>query len=452
MKSNYGGGPPARRAIVRPIVDFHKTDPYLRSCRHVLDRPRPDQGTVTGGGPAPVGFVRRPAECVGLMMIAEQSRILRIHVPGWVLDDRSGAVPVIGEIVEELLTFVDSCRHPSPDDTPIRAVARPRYGHGPGDHPDWGMQWPFELTGDGWSAGWWSDRPRSGPVELTGRLVVDIGTGGDGPVAVRGRVCRIRGLTGNGYTATGIVVDLDLDDVPAPGDPGFVPGSVSIGGTDVWVVDRSKPILLHVDTSIEPYAVTDYLMPLPIESPSLGPVRQVIADDWGCWITSYHDVHRCDRSADGTLAVKRVSVTGGGGVLVDGRLIVSTATTPMLMGDPRHGLVRKDPERHPVQAFDRDGTVTFIDDPEEQARLKPNYRNTNRPRITDTRNPAEGHLTIVLPSGTDLTLDVRERVRGTVRWIQTDPFSDPANVALVPMLSVDSLRPARGVPGRPAQG
>ncbi|MBV6762758.1 hypothetical protein [Rhodococcus opacus] len=274
----------------------------------------------------------------GVTMIAETAyRALAVFVPGWVLDDRSLAPPACGDVVEVVLTFHPTGPTPSPCGQTVRATVRPVFGHTPYSDPEGGLRWPLEAIGDGWSAEWLSDRPRAGRVELTGRLVVDIfWTGSDNPVLVRGRVRRVQLVeqrienTGSGLRAvegterltevestpyrfwsnwetpstedhfqgTGVLVDLDLDDVPAP-KVEFVAGAVSVDGPDLWVMDRSNPVLLHVDSGSAPPRIVEYLLPLTIEPPKDQWTRKVHADRDGCWITSRHEVFRCDRTGTG---------------------------------------------------------------------------------------------------------------------------------------------------------
>ncbi|ORI15812.1 DUF6578 domain-containing protein [Rhodococcus sp. 1168] len=199
------------------------------------------------------------------------------------------------------------------------------------------------MLGDGWSAEWLSDQPLAGRVDLTGMLTFNISSS-ENPARVRGRVRRVQLVeqriepTDSGWRvvdgterltevesaphhfwsnrhtapaeehvqATGVLVDLDVDDVPAA-TVEFVAGAVSVDGLDVWVMDRSNPILLHVDTGSTPPRVVEYLVPLTIEPPIDQWTRKVRADRDGCWITSRYEVFRCDRAGDRTLGVSPVN-------------------------------------------------------------------------------------------------------------------------------------------------
>lgn len=426
---------------------------------------------VLGGGPVPAGFVRRFVECVGLMMTADsKNRILRVHISGWVLDDRALPPPAVSDVIEVLLSFVASADSPSSHDESIRAIVRPLFGHRPGVHPEMGMRWPVELTGDGWSAGWQSHSPFAGSATLHGRFVADVGAGGSSDaVAVRGRVRRVQlmehrqgverlidvqctprrfwsddsEVTDDGFVGSGVLVELDLDDVPARSDPGFAPGSVATDGFDVWVMDRSNPVLVHIDMSAKPHRTAEYLLPMTIEPPTSGIARMVHADESACWITSSEDVFRCERSGDGRLTVERVAIPGGGGRIVDGRLVVTRTNRPTLVGDRRHGLIRKEADPNPVRIIDRNGTVTSVAAADQQAWLKDRSHTRNRPRVDNWRKAAaDGVVVVVVPDGEDLRLDINDRAREKVEWIQHDAFEDPANAGLVPMISIDMIRQA----------
>ncbi|MBC2644184.1 MULTISPECIES: hypothetical protein [unclassified Rhodococcus (in: high G+C Gram-positive bacteria)] len=349
------------------------------------------------------------------------------------------------------------------------------FGHIPYSHPEGGLRWPLEAIGDGWSAEWLSDGPLTGRVELTGRFVVDIAwTGSDNPVRVRGRVRRVQLVeqriehTGNGLRAldgterltevestphrywsnwetlstedhfqgTGVLIDLDVDNVPVT-EAEFVAGAVSIDGPDVWVMDRSNPVLLHIDTGSTPPRIVEYLLPLTIEPPTDQWTRKVHADRGGCWITSRHEVFRCDRAGDGTLTIERVCAEGGSSVVVDGRLFLVGTTYPMLRRDRRYGVVRVDPDAHPVRMLDDERRLVPVDDPATVARVTAQPRRADKARgADDTEWVAVVELTATSPDGTRRRVDLDARTRGTVQWIQPDPFADPANADIVARISV----------------
>ncbi|MFM1725347.1 DUF6578 domain-containing protein [Rhodococcus sp. PAM 2766] len=293
------------------------------------------------------------------MTTASARRTLAVFVPGWILDDRSLAPPAVGDLVETPLTFGESETPPQSYAQTFRTIARPAYGRMPGGDPENGPRWLHELSGDGWAANWWANRPTTGRIEVHGTLFADLTMGTDSPPPVRGRVRRVQVVsrrfdrspsgarrvagterltevdttphifwssqeprTDDAYARTGVLLDLDLDDVPTTDSP-FVAGAVSVDGTDVWVMDRADPVLLHVATAATPPRVVEYLLPLTAEQPRDIRTRAVHADRDGCWITSGHDVFRCDREDDGSLSVERVCTEGGQSIVDEGR---STST------------------------------------------------------------------------------------------------------------------------------
>ncbi|AOW94043.1 hypothetical protein BFN03_18950 [Rhodococcus sp. WMMA185] len=404
-------------------------------------------------------------------MIAETaSRTLRVLIPGSVLDDRSLAPPSRGDVVEVAVHFIPTGSEASSIEQSMQATARPIFGRMPGVHTDGSLRWLISLFGDGWSADWWSDCPITGAVEVTGRFVATLGPGrlDDDPVPVRGRVRRVRVVeqrierTDNSVSAiegterfiefestpqrfwstleplwddesfspTGVLVDLDLDDVPAL-DSQFVPGALSAEGTDVWVMDRSNPTLLHLDSRSSPPRITEYLLPLTIE-PSGSTRRDIHADRSGCWITSPYDVFRCDRADDGTLTVERVSTEGGAGVVDNGRLFILRMPRPVMRIDRRRGLVRVEPDAHPVRMLDQNRRLIPVDDPEAAAALRARRFRVSQARADDTGwRCADGQVTIRTPDGKRTTVDLDRRTCGTVSWVQPDPFADPANADVV---------------------
>ncbi|PTR21202.1 hypothetical protein C8K36_11632 [Rhodococcus sp. OK519] len=413
------------------------------------------------------------------MTTASAHRTLTVFVPGWILDDRSLAPPAVGDLVETPLTFGEAETPPASYAQTFRATARPAYGHMPGGDPESGLRWLHELSGDGWAANWWSNRPTTGRVEVPGTLFADLTVGPDSPPPVHGRVRQVqvvshrRERTPTGtrlvhgserltdaeatprifwssqepateddpYVLTGVLVDLDLDDVPAT-DPRFVAGAVSISGTDVWVMDRADPVLLHVDTAATPPRVVEYLLPMTAEQPRVIWTRTVHADRDGCWITSDHDVFRCDRADDGSVSVERVCTEGGRSVVDDGRLYLLDTTKPHMRLDRRYGVVRVDPPPHPVRVLDDDRQLTAVDDPDTVARVRAAARRADIARGPDgTEWVAHGGLTARSPSGTTQSVDLETRTRGDVRWIQPDPYADPANRDLVPILQMPSPDP-----------
>ncbi|NKT45584.1 hypothetical protein GS676_22395 [Rhodococcus hoagii] len=403
------------------------------------------------------------------MTIASAHRMLAVFVPGWVLDDRSLAPPAVGDLVETPLTFGEAEAPSASYTQTFRATARPAYGRMPGSDPARGLRWLHELSGDGWSCSWWADRPTTGRVEVRGILFADLIMGPDSPPPVRGRVRRVRvvgqlfertptGIRRVGgserlteveatphifwsspeprtdddpYVPVGVLLDLDLDDVPAT-DSEFVAGAVSVDGTDIWVMDRADPVLLHIDTGMTPPRIVEYLLPLAAERPREIWTRAVHADRDGCWITSDHDVFRCDQEDDGSLSVQSVCTEGGRSLVDDGSLYLLRTTEPHMQLDRRHGTVRVDPPPHPVRVLDDARRLIPVDDPATVARVRAAARRADIDHGPDgTEWIAHGGLTVRSLSGTSESVDLDVRIRGNVHWIPPDPFADPANRALV---------------------
>lgn len=237
------------------------------------------------------------------------------------------------------------------------------------------------------------------------------------------------------FEATGVLVDLDVDDVPSA-TAEFVAGAVSVDGTDVWVMDRSNPILLHLDTSTTPTRVVEYLLPLTIEPPVDQWTRKGYADRDGCWITSRYEVFRCDRAEDGTLTVERVCAEGGKTVLVDGRLFLLGHRRPNLSNDPRYGAVRIEADTHPLRVLDEERHFVPVEDPATIAQVRAQPRRAGTARGAEgTEWTAVGELIAQSPDGTRRRINLDPSTRGTVHWIQPDPHADPANADIISRIS-----------------
>ncbi len=411
-------------------------------------------------------------------MTAETAdRTISVFVPGWVLDDRALAPPDRGDLLDVELTFEPGGQTPSPCERAVQVTARPMFGHAPSGRPDGRLHWPHEVIGDGWSAEWLSEQPLAGRVELTGTLVVGVGwTSSSNAARVRGRVRRVRlveqrfehvergiravdgteRLTAvettprrfwsdpvveeDGFRATGVLVDLDVHDVPVA-KAEFVAGAVSVAGPDVWVMDRSDPVLLHIDTRSTPPRVVEYLLPLTIEPPVDQWTRRVHADRGGCWITSRYEVFRCDRDDDGTLAVERVCTEGGTSVHVDGRLFLVGHMRPSLGHDRRYGAVRIEGDAHRLRVLDEERHFVPVEDPATIAEVTEQRGRADSARgIDGTEWRAVGTLTAQSPDGTRRRIDLDVRTRGSVRWIRPDPLADPANADIVARISFPPMR------------
>lgn len=411
------------------------------------------------------------------MTVESVDSAIAVFVPGWVLDDRSLEPPTVGDVVEVVLRF-DPTAAPAPGVRAVRAAARPFFGRAPGVSVDGGLWWPIELIGDRWCAELVSDRPVAGPVEFTGRLVVDIAwTGSEHPSPVRGRVRRIRLVEqriesepGGGrrvvegsqrssdveatphnfwsnwsnwsdssaedpWVATGVLLELDLDDVPMP-QRGFTAGAVAVHDHDVWVMDRSDPVLLHVDTSRIPAVMTEFLVPLTIEPPTAPWTRALHADRNGCWITSQYEVFRCDRSEHNSVRIERVTTEGGRSIVDEGRLFLCTFPRPILRSDRRYGVVRVEPDPYPVRLLGDDGQLVPVEDAALAARIS---ARKSRPDVAEsadgTRWVAAGDLVAFRPDGTGERIDLETRTVGVVEWIRSDPRTDPKNADVITVLA-----------------
>ncbi|WP_137872822.1 DUF6578 domain-containing protein [Rhodococcus sp. Q] len=398
-------------------------------------------------------------------------RTFPVFVQGWILDDRSLAPPACGDVIDVILSFVPAAVAPMPGRCALRGTARPAYGRTPVDGGG-GLHWLMEVSGDRWAARWWSPRPVAGPVELDGSFVVDLADGRDDPPSVRGRVRRVRvvrqrlertatgtravpgtewftavtatprrfwsdwsaATDGEPWVDTGVLVDLDLDDVPVA-ESEFMPGSVATHDTDVWVMHRADPVLLHVDTTGIPPRVTEYLLPLTMEISHGGyATRAVHADAGGCWITSGHDVFRCDRTGAASVTVERVCAEGGRSVLDGGRVYLLRATGPRMCADRRYGPIRVEGDAHRVRVLGDDRRLTVVADRATVDRVTATVarmRGGGRGEWT-----AGGALVVRDPDGEPCPVDLEVRVEGSVRWVQPDPYADPANAGLVPILRV----------------
>ncbi|WP_338836994.1 hypothetical protein [Gordonia polyisoprenivorans] len=236
--------------------------------------------------------------------------------------DKAMSPPRVGAVTEFPLCFSEI--RSSPSDAPKRDVVTVRGvldldARGPTHIADTGTSdgrwwWRGVLRGDGWSATWHGERPRTGHVEVTGQfssgLHLDTGR-------VRGRITRVQLITvayrqtadGGWETETeapwsyrdvevmpqgfdhdptlnsdGLciwdtagLIDLDLDDVPpAQLRPRIVPSSLSADGDSLWVVDAELPIVVRYEPARA--QATEYLLPAPSEA-----FHSVAAASLGCW-------------------------------------------------------------------------------------------------------------------------------------------------------------------------
>lgn len=257
-----------------------------------------------------------------------RQRTLVVQIDEVAIEDGAIAPPRLGDVIEFPLRFVEQPATVA-DTVTIRALLEPsvrdpifQYA---GHNSPRRWEWNGLLRGDGWTASWRDFRPRTGHVELTGRFYGVMGY--DTPSRVRGRVTRVQ-LVSERYRrppeshgwdivpghrsfrdietaprffdndvfmrddlfevdrGVGVLVDLDLDDVPTvPARPSIVPGDVSASGEMLWVVDTELPIVV----SIEPEHVAgEHVLPGPI-----GISRHVWATPTGCWVGGGDGTYRC---------------------------------------------------------------------------------------------------------------------------------------------------------------
>ncbi|WAL49290.1 hypothetical protein [Rhodococcus pyridinivorans] len=267
------------------------------------------------------------------------------------IGDDEVAPPEVGDIGRYALLFTET----PPDETDPSIITvevdlepldngvplfQPAASAGFRDEERW-WEWRLFLRGDGWTATWYSKRPIIGRQRLTGRIIGDLGYATTG--SVTGRILRAR-IVSDTYrlvdqsstapprpprwvpvpgtrrfrdvaTATGffrddtrplahlspgedrirecgVLVDLDLDDVPPPSiRPALVPAAVSAHGRDVWIIDRELPILIRLH---EQQMADEYRFPGAILTQFAYRPRWVHADTHGCWVAGRDGIFRCD--------------------------------------------------------------------------------------------------------------------------------------------------------------
>lgn len=378
----------------------------------------------------------------------------------------------VGDVINVMLGLVTFAAPTTPGTATYRVRVQPDFGRAPGPDREDTLTWPFEVSGNGWTASCHLHTPVTGQTSLTGYLTPDFARPVQGrPGVVTGRVRRLQLLEQHSevtqnrhrfipgterlrdlgtspdrywprwfpvrrdgpFEERGILVDLDLDDIPEH-PPRFDACAVAVNGTDVWAMDRSAPVLMHLDTSHTPATVTEYVLPLPFDPPDEGMRRQIHADDDGCWITCPAEIVRCDRSGPQEVTARRVARDGGGfTVHVDGRLFAITQPYPSLRHDPRYGRFRFDPAEHPFHEL-VDGELVPVDDEETIALAwdREHRGRTDRAVAADgTTWIGNGDLLARSPDGTERTIDLERRSRGRVNWVSPDIVGDPDNADII---------------------
>ncbi|MFW0795092.1 hypothetical protein AAFP30_14870 [Gordonia sp. CPCC 205515] len=258
-------------------------------------------------------------------------RTLTVFVDELAIEDGAIPPPRIGSISVLVLDFTESAARPAESMT-VHAVLdlhrNPRRAQASRSAPEhW--YWTGDLHGDGWQATWRGERPLTGAVTLTGHLCHWYSISYRGNSEVRGRVQRIqvvsipfhapagafwepmpagsrryrdvataprwfdRDALHNGsvtagavvYGEIGVLVELDLDDLPPrPARPRVVPQSVSAGDQGVWVVDEKLPVAALITDE----SATEYLF-----SGAVASGRTIRATPTGCTITDGDTTFSC---------------------------------------------------------------------------------------------------------------------------------------------------------------
>lgn len=188
--------------------------------------------------------------------------------------------PTVGEVGSYSAVFNETpsaVPERSPYAMTVRGVIEPS------SEPPWTSSgsdrytWTGDLRCDGWAATWNGPEPRSGVVELTGVLVGDFAEFSDH--TIRGRVTRVQHVT------SGVVVDLDLDDVPdLPPQPSFRPAFVSSADDGIWVLDSQLPRVVRRARD-GATMVVDYPAPVVDVWQRDDYARAVHAARAGCWVS-----------------------------------------------------------------------------------------------------------------------------------------------------------------------
>lgn len=399
----------------------------------------------------------------------------RVLVSRWVIGDGSFPRASVGDDVEvfaELITGTSSRLNRA-----VTAFAVPAYWMAPRESRDGRRRWWHLLFGEGWSAGWWSDAPRSGRVAVEGYFVATLGNVPDGPVAVSGRVSslqsvqvRLDPIEGGGRReasdtesltemneipvefepfsfpndglphrgVTGVLVDLELGDPPTDRTP-FDPGAVDAGAGVVWVMHRSDPTVLRIDPRQDPPVVREFVLPLPIEEPSGDVTRRVHAADDGCWIVGMHDVHRVVVDGEDAVTVERVCAGGGQpSVLVDGQVYMFGSTSDRLVADRRHGMIRRPADAVALWVCDP-ATKSLREVTDRQTVFEVRRRGRRPDVVTDADGVQwmSGRRGVLRRTGGETTVvDVGDAAVGTAVWVQPRPEDDPATAALLADITV----------------
>lgn len=392
-------------------------------------------------------------------------RSIQVFVPTEVFQDGTLPPLYVGDVISVLLRLSTWCGPGAPGVATYRVMVHPAVGFAPIPDRHGVLRWACEVTGDGWSAMWRHHAPVTARTSLTGRLVPDFHRGVPGhPDTVTGRVKRVqlveqysetvdrvtrfvegtervrdlgespdrywpdfqRICPDNSVQEAGVLVDLALDDIPDP-VKGFDAGAVAVHGTDVWVIDSSDPVLIHVDISRSPARVTEYLLPLAFERPLDMWSRALHADDDGCWITCKAEIVRCDHTGPDEVTVRRTTTDSRDYTsYVDGRLFAMTQHFPSVRAHDRYGMIRFDPEEHPVHEL-VEGILVPVGEEDTIVRAREHAHRADRATAEDgTTWIASGGLSAQTTDGSEHKIDLSHPVLGTSQWDEPDPMDNPA--------------------------
>lgn len=241
-------------------------------------------------------------------------RTLTVLIDAVKLADSVADGPAVGEVRSFDLLFLEAGL-----DQPGAGVHRAHAQPIPTEVPSRGTLWfgpselqPYWLTvlhGDGWEAIWEAPRPVLGQVEVRGVLCHVLH--GYLPTPTRGRVTGVGVITtpadqpaddssyllravdaaprwlldlsGPGQVGpveSGVLVDLDLDDVPPlPLRPVFVPTDLAGHGPDLWAVDSHLPLARRIRAGAVAHRIS---WPAPVRTKATP--RLLHADDHGVWV------------------------------------------------------------------------------------------------------------------------------------------------------------------------
>lgn len=385
----------------------------------------------------------------------------------------------VGDIVSVSLSFdIDVAQSTAGIET-LDVTVHPEYGVAPGLYPDLTLRWPHKVTGDGWTAKWIHDQPFAGRLRVPARLWPQFTRAVPGqPGTTTGRVRRLQLVearyentpdgkrrvpgtervsdlgsstdsevprwtiipTDEVFQPTGIVVDLDLDDVPNV-PRSFSAGAIAVDGANVWVIDKAHPTLVHIDTRPTPHRVTEYLLPLMVNAPTTMWSRLVHADPGGCWITAGDEIVRCNLDSPTELTLRRATTDGRNfTVALDGRLFVMTH--PLIT--ERSGDRGAEPVRHPVRELIDDELIPVTDESTiARARASSGRGDTatTSERATWTAN---GNITVQTADEDPHTVDLQPRTQGQVNWVRPNAWSGKG----IDQIAPGSYAPLSGEPSR----